>query len=51
MDNVKVNGVVDCLEGRDSIRRVLDRLGKWAGVKLLKVHRANRKVLYLDQSQ
>jgi len=46
-DNTKLCGVVDALEGRDAIRRGLDRLERWACVNCLKFNKAKSKVLHV----
>ena len=48
VDDIKVSGAADPLEGRDAIQRDLDRLEGWARVKLVKVNKTKRKVLRLD---
>lgn len=47
-DYTKLSSVVDTLEGRDAIRRYLDRLERWACVNLTKFNMAESKVLHLD---
>ncbi|PKU44474.1 rna-directed dna polymerase from mobile element jockey-like [Limosa lapponica baueri] len=47
VNDTKLCGTVDTLEGRDAIQRDLDRLEKWARVNLVKFSQAKCKVLYL----
>ncbi|GAB0180301.1 hypothetical protein GRJ2_000495400 [Grus japonensis] len=46
-DNTKLRGVVNTLEGRDAIRRDLDRLERWAHVNRMKFNKAKCKVLHV----
>ncbi|GAB0180270.1 mitochondrial enolase superfamily member 1 [Grus japonensis] len=48
-DDTKVCGVVDMLEGRDAIRRDLDRLERWARATHMKFNKAKCKVLYMGR--
>ncbi|GAB0207476.1 mitochondrial enolase superfamily member 1 [Grus japonensis] len=48
--DTKLCGVVDMLEGREAIQRDLDRLKRWARVKLIKFNKAKCKVLYVGQA-
>jgi len=48
-DNTKLCGVVDMLEGRDTIQRDLDRLEWWDCVNLMKFNKAKCKVLLLGR--
>ena len=38
-------------EGHDAIQRDLDRLGKWAGRKLIKFNKENCKILHLERNK
>ncbi|GAB0182851.1 mitochondrial enolase superfamily member 1 [Grus japonensis] len=49
VDDTKLCGVVDTLEGRDTIQRDLDRLERWARVNCMKFNKAKRKVLHMGR--
>lgn len=49
-NDIKVSGVVACLEGRDGTQRDLDRLGRLGGVIVMKVNRTKCNVLNLNWS-
>ncbi|GAB0185642.1 hypothetical protein GRJ2_001029500 [Grus japonensis] len=46
-NDLKLCGTVDTLEGRDAMRRDLDRLERWAHVNRMKFNKAKRKVLHV----
>jgi len=49
-NDIKLCGVVNMLEGRDSIQRDLDSLERWAYVNLMKFNKAKCKVLHIDRA-
>jgi len=49
VDDTKLCGVVDTLEGRDAIQRDLDRLERWACVNRMKFNEAKCKILHVGR--
>jgi len=49
VEDTKLCGVVDTLEGRDDFKRDLDRLERWACMNLVKFNKAKCKVLHVGQ--
>jgi len=48
-NKTKLCGAADTLEGRDAIKRDLDRLERWAYANLMKLNKATCKVLHMGQ--
>ena len=49
VDDARLHGAVDMLEGRDAIQRDLDRLERWAYANLMKFNKAKGEVLHMGQ--
>ena len=48
-DDIKLTGVVNIIEGRDTIEGDLDRLEKWAHESVMRCNKAKCKVLHLSR--
>jgi len=46
-DDTKLSGAVDAAKGRDAVQRALDKLKRWALVRLMRFNKAKYKVFAL----
>lgn len=49
VDDSKLCGAIDMLEGRDAMQGDLVKLERWSHVKLMKINKAKCKVLHLGR--
>ena len=50
-DDTELSGTIETAEGQDDIQRDLDKLERWACVKLMRFNKAKSKDLHLDQGK
>lgn len=50
VEDLKLHGVVDMLERKDGLQRDLEMSETWAHVILLKLNKANYKILHLAEA-